>query len=63
MFLKKKKNKYSNMRSKKALSLLSCPIQKEKIKIKNLFLVFFFFLLHLTMFVLITKINLTPCFL
>ena len=33
MFLKKKKkNKYSNMRSKKALSLLSCPIQKEKKK-------------------------------
>ena len=44
------------MRSKKALSLLSCPIQKEKKK-KN------YFLLHLTMFVLITKINLTPCFL
>ena len=32
------------MRSKKALSLLSCPIQKEKKKKKNLFLVFFIFI-------------------
>ena len=50
------------MRSKKALSLLSCPIQKEKKK-KPFFSFLFLFLLHLTMFVLITKINLTPCFL
>ena len=37
------------MRSKKALSLLSCPIQKEKKKKKkkNLFLVFIFIFIAL----------------